>query len=76
MFYLTRNFGRQKVRLQKAKKKITVPMPMPTSMPMLMPSCRCRDFQMTKTNKIKKGKSRTIYFVLFLLKFVRMKKFL
>ena len=65
-----------KIKASKGKKNFTMPMLMPTSMPMLMPRCRCQDSQMAETSKIKKGKSRTIYFFLFQLKFLRMKKLL
>ena len=73
---LNKKLRKANSKASKSKKIFTMPMPMPTSMPMLMPRCPCRDFQMTETSKVKKGKSRTIYFFLFLLKFVRMKKFL
>ena len=49
MFYFTRNFERQKLRLRKAK-KFAILMSIPTSMPMLMPRYRCRDFQMADIN--------------------------
>ena len=73
MFYLTRNFERQKLRLQKAKKiynadadadvnaNADAEMPMPR-------------FGNGQERKIKKSKS--IYLIIFQLKFVRMKKFL
>ena len=64
MFYLTRNFERQKLRFPKAK-KITMSMPMPTLMPMLMLRCRCRDFQMAETSKIKKVRVELYIFFFF-----------
>ena len=50
-------------------------MTMPTSMPMLMPRCWCQDFQMAETSKIKKGKSRTKYFLFFNLNLWEWKSF-
>ena len=74
---LNKKLWKAKIKASKGKKDFTMPMVTPTSIPILMPRCRCqcRDFQMAESSKIKKGKSRTIYFF-FQLKFVRMKKFL
>ena len=72
---LNKKLREAKIKASKGKRIFIMPMPMPTSMPMLMPRCPCQDFQMTETSKIKKGKSRTIYFFLFQLKFVKMKEF-